>query len=195
MGTQELLRGRRIRRRPWGDCWWVTMPWTMEASTTRIMDPSFGWAGHNLEIFSSLWDLTPIEPQPRELRKHAHILGKNRGLLAPSPELVWPWAFIYFLDKISANFNKGNFIWCGVRRPEEEALTLYHSSSIAESIERHNILHSPQKEARTLLPRHEEGRFFSLPGNSLANERLPQLIQGKATTLRTPSFLQWNFCF
>jgi len=71
----------------------------------------------------------------------------------------------------------------------------YHSRSVGDPMERDGTLVSPK--GRWLPLDYPAGgrKNFSLPGNSPANKRLPQLSQRKASILQTPSFFQWTHVY
>ena len=65
--------------------------------------------------------------------------------------------------------------------------------SIDANRKRHTSLASLARSDTTLLLPSRGIKIFSLPGNSLANQRLSQLSQWKPTMFQNPSFLQCTF--
>ena len=156
------------------------IPWTEEPGRLQSMLGSRrvrrDWAT-SLSLFTFMhwrrkWQPTPVY-LPGESQGWGSLVGCRQGV---TPRVGHDWS-----DLAVAG---------GCR----ERSKLYHSRSVADPTERDGTLVSPK--GRWLPLNYPAGgrKNFSLPGNSPANKRLPQLSQWKASVLQTPSFFQWTPC-
>lgn len=101
----------------------------------------------------------------------------------------WLWHIIH-PKSCNVKLNKGNFIQSGTRRPEEGALTHYHSSQRPPTGR-----DLPCIPSRKCLLNHpiRRKKDFSLPSNKPSQWEPLQVSQQEAITTLNFCFLRWSF--